>query len=86
MINLYSSKIFETSGIDQIVGTFIVGISNLIGAIFPIFLVNSMTWINKYVIYNHLKINNIIKEAIIERRSGRKTIFSNLLTSVLEMY
>lgn len=28
---------------------------------------------------NHLKYNNIIKEAIIERRSGRKSIFSNLL-------
>lgn len=28
---------------------------------------------------NQLKYNNIIKEAIIERRSGRKTIFLNLL-------
>jgi hypothetical protein len=28
---------------------------------------------------DHLKYNNIVKEALCERKSGRKTIFSNLL-------
>jgi hypothetical protein len=28
---------------------------------------------------DHLKFNNIIKEVIIERKTGRKTIFLNLL-------
>ena len=40
-MNLYSSKIFEQSGIDPKFGTWLVGVFNFIGAIIPMLIINS---------------------------------------------
>ncbi|CDW82084.1 sugar transporter family protein [Stylonychia lemnae] len=40
-VNLYSSKIFEQSGMDPKFGTWLVGVFNFIGAIIPMIIINS---------------------------------------------
>eukprot|EP00347_Sterkiella_histriomuscorum_P015042 403358527 len=39
-VNLYSSKIFEQSGMDPKFGTFLVGVFNFLGAIIPMIIIN----------------------------------------------
>ena len=42
VVNFYSSIIFSMSGIDPLVGTFMVGIANLVGMILPIGIINRL--------------------------------------------
>lgn len=40
VVNLYSSQIFDSAGINPKIGTFLVGISNVVGSVIPIMLIN----------------------------------------------